>query len=129
MLLWVSARGANLRCAIAHRGISTFPDAELPESVPAMRLRLSPRSSLSHQAGYGLSFDDGRRVPPAGERLRPGTVKAHCEVEGPFGAGSQFTSLSAPGLSFWKYRSREPSGLYLNGIQLLSAKRLRLFAT
>ena|SRR6188508_1213544 len=30
-------------------------------------------------------------------------------LNGPFGAGSQFASLSLPGLSFWRYRSSEPS--------------------
>ena len=46
-----------------------------------------------------------------------------------FGAGSQLASLSFPGLSFWKYRSSDPSPLYLNGIQLLTANRLRVLAT
>src|SRR6516162_5833905 len=50
-------------------------------------------------------------------------------VNRPFGAGSQLASLSLPGLSFWKYRSREPSALYLNGIQLLTAKRFRTLPT
>src|ERR1700745_3601484 len=47
----------------------------------------------------------------------------------PFGAGSQLASLSLPGLSFWKYRSSEPSALYLNGIQLLTAKRFNALPT
>src|ERR1700744_4438252 len=47
----------------------------------------------------------------------------------PFGAGSQVASLSLPGLLFWKYRSSEPSALYLNGIQLLTAKRFRTLPT
>ena len=50
-------------------------------------------------------------------------------LKGPFGAGSQLASLPAPGLSCWKYRSSDPSGLYVNGIQLLTAKRLRLLPT
>ena len=48
---------------------------------------------------------------------------------GPFGVGSQFASLSAPGLAFWKYRSSEPSAAYLNFIQLLTAYRFKLFGT
>src|SRR5262249_61807377 len=47
----------------------------------------------------------------------------------PLGAGNQFASLFAPGLSFWKYRSSEPSALYLKGIQLLTANRFKGFAT
>src|SRR5262245_10768710 len=50
-------------------------------------------------------------------------------LKAPLGAGNQFASLFAPGLSFWKYRSSEPSGLYLNGIQLLTANRFKVFAT
>src|SRR5262249_48959025 len=50
-------------------------------------------------------------------------------LNAPFGAGNQFASLLDPGLSFWKYRSSEPSALYLNGIQLLTANRFRAFAT
>jgi hypothetical protein len=34
-------------------------------------------------------------------------------LKGPFGAGSQLASLPVPGLSFWKYRSSQPSGLKL----------------
>ncbi len=49
--------------------------------------------------------------------------------DGHLGAGSQFASLAAPGLSFWKYRSSDPSPLYLNGIQLLTANRLVEFGT
>ena len=51
------------------------------------------------------------------------------KLNGPFGAGSQLASLFAPGLSFWKYKSNDPSGLYLKGIQLLTANRLSGFAT
>src|SRR5215469_12747567 len=50
-------------------------------------------------------------------------------LKAPLGAGNQFASLFAPGLSLWKYRSSEPSALYLNGIQLLTANRFRAFAT
>src|SRR5215207_8344552 len=50
-------------------------------------------------------------------------------LKAPLGAGSQFVSLSLPGLSFWKNSSSEPSALVLNGIQLLTAKRLRLLPT
>src|SRR5688500_11447320 len=58
-----------------------------------------------------------------------GAYRRIVRVKAPLGAGSQFASLSLPGLSFWKYSSSEPSALVLNGIQLLTAKRLRLFAT
>src|ERR1700746_3726392 len=51
------------------------------------------------------------------------------KLNGPFGAGSQLASLSPPGLSFWKYKSSDPSAPYLNGIQLLTANRLSGFAT
>src|ERR1700675_1340932 len=50
-------------------------------------------------------------------------------LNAPLGAGSQFASLPPPGFSFWKYRSSEPAALYLNGIQLLTAKRLSGLAT
>src|SRR6185369_13467192 len=52
-----------------------------------------------------------------------GLYRRMVRLKPPFGAGSQLASLSFPGLSFWKYRSSEPSALYLNGIQLLTAKR------
>src|SRR5215471_10946930 len=51
------------------------------------------------------------------------------KLNAPFGAGSQLASLAAPGFSFWKYRSSDPSALYLNGIQLLTANRLSGFPT
>jgi hypothetical protein len=50
-------------------------------------------------------------------------------LNGAFGAGSQFASLSAPGLVLCRYRSSEPSRLYVNGIQLLTAKRFKLLPT
>src|ERR1700712_3314030 len=50
-------------------------------------------------------------------------------LNAPFGEGSQLASLSLPGFSFWKYRSSEPSASYLNGIQLLTAKRFRMLPT
>src|SRR6516165_8086190 len=50
-------------------------------------------------------------------------------LNAPLGAGNQFASLLVLGLSFWKYKSSEPSALYLNGIQLLKANRFREFAT
>src|SRR6478752_4813427 len=46
----------------------------------------------------------------------------------PLGAGSQLFSLSLPGLSLWKYKSKEPSLLYLKGIQLLTSNRFNAFA-
>src|SRR5215469_4930860 len=46
-----------------------------------------------------------------------------------FGAGSQFSSLSEPGLSFWIYRSSDPSPLKLSGSRSPMAKRLIVLAT
>jgi hypothetical protein len=46
------------------------------------------------------------------------------KLNGPFGAGSQLASLSAPGLSFWKYKSSDPSAAYLKGIQLPNRKSI-----
>ena len=51
------------------------------------------------------------------------------KLNGALGAGSQFASLSFPGLSCWRYRSSEPSALYLNGIQLETAKRFSVLPT
>ena len=58
-----------------------------------------------------------------------GAKRRIVRLNGPLGAGSQLASLSRPGLSFCKKKSSDPSGLYVNGIQLLTAKRLRALAT
>jgi len=58
-----------------------------------------------------------------------GAYRRMVKLNGPFGAGSQLASLSVPGLSFWKYKSNDPSAAYLNGIQLLTANRLSEFGT
>lgn len=57
---------------------------------------------LRYQAREFLNPHDWRRVPFAGQRFGLRSIEAHGQVEGPFGAGSQLASLSAPGLSFWK---------------------------
>ncbi len=38
----------------------------------------------------------------------------------PFGAGSQFASMSLPGDSFWKYSVSEPSALYFGLLRRLT---------
>src|SRR5262245_38019741 len=45
-------------------------------------------------------------------------------MNGPFGAGSQFATLSFAGDSFWKYSVREPSALYVGLSRGLTVKRL-----
>ena len=64
---------------------------------PAFRLT----DSLHRQARH-LESRDRRRIPFAGKRLGLRRIEAHGQIKGPFGAGSQLVSLSAPGLSFWK---------------------------
>jgi hypothetical protein len=49
-----------------------------------------------------------------------GAQRRMVKLNGPFGVGSQLTSLSAPGLSLWKYKSSDPSAAYLNDIRVLS---------
>src|SRR6185436_10586063 len=58
-----------------------------------------------------------------------GAYRRIVRLNGAFGAGSQLASKPFPGLSFWKYKSSDPSALYLNGIQLLTAKRFRTLPT
>ena len=76
---------------------------------------------------WSLTTGGGFHLPvSASDR---GAYSRIVRLNGPLGAGNQFASKSAPGLSFWKYRSSEPSPLYLNGIQLLTANRFKPFAT
>jgi hypothetical protein len=83
---------------------------------------LPPKPPPGGDDGYwaGNSVGEGAFITGGGFHL--------VRLNGPFGVGSQFASLSAPGLVL-EIRSREPSGSYLNGIQLLTANRLRLLGT
>ena len=65
-------------------------------------LALNARPLLGRYAWQSLHLRDRRRVPLAGERFGLRGVSRMVKLNGPFGAGSQLASLSAPGLSFWK---------------------------
>ena len=71
----------------------------------------------------------GRRIPLANEDVLLRCVQAHGQTEGAFRRRQPVSFFVLSGAIVPECRSSDPSGLYLNGIQLLTAKRLRLLAT
>ena len=92
------------------RGQRTLPRGPLPlrpESRRKVLMRnsvaMGQRETSALKADYVLATAGGVHVPlriegsfPLGQYMRSMAIKS------PFGAGNQFASLSAPGVSFWK---------------------------
>jgi len=77
-----------------HRSTRQYP------SAPAGIL---PRPACAQRLVSGRLLDLRRLPRPVKDRRRrfAGPVQPHHQHEPPFGAGSQFDSLSLPGDSFW----------------------------